>query len=90
MIRQVHLLYSGRVQGVGFRYTFRQIAGRLAITGWVKNLRDGRVEAVAEAEEDILRQLLDYVAGDFSGYIREVKVEWHEPSHEFDQFGVRF
>jgi acylphosphatase len=90
MIRMIHLLYSGRVQGVGFRYTVRQIAGRLGITGWVMNLRDGRVEAVAEAEEEVLHQFLDYVAGDFSGYIKDVRVEWHEPTHEFSSFGVRF
>ncbi len=90
MIRQVHILYSGRVQGVGFRYTVRQIAGRLGITGWVRNLRDGRVEAVAEADEAVLSQFLDYVAGDFSGYIKDAQVEWHEPAHEFDHFEVRF
>jgi acylphosphatase len=47
--RQVY--YSGKVQGVGFRYTVRRIAGGFEVTGWVKNLPDGRVELQAMAEE---------------------------------------
>ena len=54
MKKQLHLYYSGRVQGIGFRYTVQDIAASLKICGWVKNLIDGRVEVLAQAEEDIL------------------------------------
>lgn len=45
-----HVLFSGRVQGVGFRYTACRIADRFAVTGWIRNLPDGRVEAIVEGE----------------------------------------
>ena len=54
--RQVY--YSGRVQGVGFRYTARQIADRFAVTGYVENLGDGRVHLVAEGEPDEIDRFL--------------------------------
>ncbi len=49
MKKQVRVYYSGRVQGVGFRFTAESIANDLGVTGWVKNSRDGGVEIVAEA-----------------------------------------
>ncbi len=46
-----HVLYSGRVQGVGFRYSTKRLASGFDVTGWVKNLPDGRVELMAQALE---------------------------------------
>lgn len=61
------VFYSGRVQGVGFRYTTRQIASGYEVTGWVQNLPDGRVElqAMAEAEEleAFLTEILESTLG---------------------------
>ena len=51
MRKRMHILYSGRVQGVGFRFTAETMAVESGIQGWVKNLGDGRVEIMAEAEE---------------------------------------
>lgn len=48
-----HLFYSGRVQGVGFRYTAQRIAQGFAVTGWVRNLPDGRVEMMVEGGEEV-------------------------------------
>ena len=53
-----HLLFSGRVQAVGFRYWARRIAEDLGLTGWVENLDDGRVEAEVQGEPPALRQFL--------------------------------
>ena len=53
--------YSGRVQGVGFRYTARQIARGYHVAGWVKNLDDGRVELVAEGNTEALDGLLSEI-----------------------------
>jgi len=90
MKKQLHLFYSGRVQGIGFRYTVRDIASGLKVCGWVKNLSDGRAEVLAEAEEDALGNLLEQVNAHFSRYIKEVTVEWHPASGEFRDFQIAF
>lgn len=55
-----HLLISGRVQGVCFRASTRQEATRLGLTGWVRNLPDGRVEAVAQGPAGVVQKLVDW------------------------------
>ena len=90
MKRSVHVYYSGRVQGVGFRFTAENLANDLGIRGWVKNLRDGRVEVLAEAEEDSLKDFLKKINDYFVQYIREADVHWHEPSEDFVDFRVDF
>jgi acylphosphatase len=90
MKKQVHVFYSGRVQGVGFRFTVESIARNLEVAGWVKNLRDGRVEIMAEAEEGILKDLLERINKYFSHYIRQADVEWAPAAGEFKDFGVEF
>ncbi|MDD5120623.1 MAG: acylphosphatase [Candidatus Omnitrophica bacterium] len=76
MEKQLHLFYSGKVQGIGFRYTVKDIANKLKVYGWVKNLDDSRVEVLAEAEEEKLNNFLELVQQHFSHYISEVSVEW--------------
>lgn len=72
--RQV--FYSGRVQGVGFRYTAKQIAAGFEVTGWVKNLDDGRVEMqVMAAEEAELEAFLNEIQqSHLSSLIRETAI----------------
>ncbi len=55
----IHVLVSGRVQGVGFRYFLKQSADTAGVGGWVRNLRDGRVEAVLEGPPDAVQEVLD-------------------------------
>ena len=90
MIRQMHAFFTGRVQGVGFRFTTEDIASDLGVTGWVKNLRDGRVEVVAEAEEEVLKEFLDRTNDYFSRYIQDADIKWQEAAGEFKEFGIRF
>ncbi len=62
-MRRVRVLVSGDVQGVGYRYTMLMIAERAGVTGWVRNLRDGRVEAEVEGTDDQVDDVLAWMAG---------------------------
>ena len=90
MKKQLHLFFSGRVQGIGFRYTAQDIASQISVCGWVKNLDDGRVEIMAEAEEDVLNNFLEQVKERFLRYISDVATEWLPASGEFRDFQVLF
>lgn len=63
------ILYSGRVQGVGFRLTARRLARGFAVAGYVRNLSDGRVELVAEGEPGVLDAFLEVVRLEMRGKI---------------------
>ena len=89
MKKQVHAYYSGRVQGIGFRFTAERLAEELGVTGWVSNLGDGRVELRAEANEDILKDFLSQISSIFSRYIQDAGVSWGPASGEFKDFRVR-
>ena len=90
MKKQIHVYYAGRVQGVGFRYTAEDLALEMRVSGWVKNLGDGRVELVVEAEEDALKNFLHRIEEAFSSYIGDKNVEWLPATGEFKDFGIRF
>jgi acylphosphatase len=68
----VQVFYEGNVQGVGFRYSVRQIAKGFDVTGSVRNLRDGRVELLAAGEEDEVRAFLEAILqSELRGHIRK-------------------
>ena len=91
MMKRVHAFYSGRVQGVGFRITAEEAARNLGVVGWVKNLRDGRVELVAEANQGTLEQLLnDIRTGSMKNFITQVEFSWSNASETFDEFEIRY
>jgi acylphosphatase len=76
-------MVSGRVQGVWFRQSTADEAGALGVTGWVRNLPDGRVEAVFEGERGAVEQALDYARlGPPRAYVESVDVEWESPRGE--------
>ncbi len=68
-----HIIFSGTVQGVGFRYTSQMLARRWNLSGWVRNLRDGRVEMFVEGEEESIRLFLQDLERHFLGYIKDVQ-----------------
>ncbi len=88
MKKQIHVYYSGRVQGIGFRYTVQDMARQQAVCGWVKNLDNGKVEVVAEAEEDFLKIFLEQVNHNFSRYFSDVNLEWLPASGQFRDFQI--
>lgn len=85
--RTVH--YSGRVQGVGFRYTTVSVARRYAVSGYVQNLQDGRVVLVAEGEESALVAFLADVAETMQHVISRVHSEASPATGEYHGFTVR-
>ncbi|MGD9897337.1 MAG: acylphosphatase [Candidatus Methylacidiphilaceae bacterium] len=81
MKKRLRVLYSGRVQGVGFRATVARIARRLPVEGAVRNRRDGRVELLVEGEQSAITQLLDGVrATHVAAWIETVDAAWEEPT----------
>jgi len=82
------VLYTGRVQGVGFRYTASRIAQGHAVTGFVRNLPDGRVELVAEGTSAELDQLLAAVAETMADNIRQADVQKGPPTGRFRSFEI--
>ncbi len=89
MIRR-RLLFSGRVQGVGFRFTTVRIAQGRAVDGFVRNLPDGRVEAVAEGAEAELDGFQAAIASEMAANIRDVACQQSPATGEFTAFDVRF
>ena len=89
--KRVHAYYGGRVQGIGFRYTAERIARDMDVNGWVRNLPDGRVELLCEADEKTLSDFLDKIKnGVLKSYIRDTEVEWSCATGEFKNFDIRF
>ena len=85
-----HVLYEGMVQGVGFRYAARRIASRFAVTGYVKNLPDGRVELVVEGMPEDLDGFLEAIGDQMGDYVRRTGVTDSPATGQFRQFEIRF
>jgi acylphosphatase len=85
--RIVH--YSGRVQGVGFRYTARAVASGYDVTGYVQNLEDGRVRVVVEGSDDDIERFMVDIAERMSGYIRDVDLHQSSAIGEFSGFAIK-
>jgi acylphosphatase len=85
----MHIYYSGRVQGVGFRYTVRASAMGFDVTGTVRNLADGRVELIAEGAraelEEFRRAIQD---SDVGRFVRQEEVSWSAATAEFRGFEI--
>ncbi|MCA9260291.1 MAG: acylphosphatase [Planctomycetales bacterium] len=82
-------LYSGHVQGVGFRATVQRIAARYAVAGYVRNLPDGRVQLVAEGESQTVEEFLRAVTDAMDGYIRNAQVDVRQASGNYGHFEIR-
>ena len=74
-----HAYYSGRVQGVGFRFTAQHIAEGFAVSGFVRNLPDGRVEVLAEGPSEQVDGFLSALNQRMADYVDEVRVEDETP-----------
>jgi acylphosphatase len=90
MHKRAHVHYSGRVQGVGFRYTAASVARSYDVSGFVKNLVDGRVEIVVEGDEPEVEGFLDELSDRMDGYIRNKELSSKDASGDFRTFTVEY
>jgi acylphosphatase len=88
---RVHVVISGRVQGVAYRYFAEKYADALGITGWVRNLYDGGVEVLAEGDRANLEQFLARLKeGPRLAQVDDFDVRWQEATGEFPDFRITF
>lgn len=87
---RAHLLISGRVQGVGFRWAVEDAARDEGVTGWVRNLPDGCVEAVFEGEETPVHRMVAFCRrGPTAARVDDLRVAREEYTGEFERFSIR-
>jgi acylphosphatase len=84
------IIFTGRVQGVNFRWTTCQVAGRFDVTGWVRNERDGSVRCVVEGAPGELEAFVAAVEEAMSGYVKDTRVTREEAVGDLEGFGVRY
>jgi acylphosphatase len=86
---RAHLIISGKVQGVGFRYFVRKSAVKLGVAGWVRNLEDGRVEAIFEGEEGVVASAIKFAnQGPRFSKVENIELKKLEYCGEFNDFCV--
>lgn len=85
----VRIIYRGRVQGVGFRFTVSRIATGYPITGYVKNLRDGTVELIAQGTAETIAEFTAEIARVMEGNITGCDRETVTAGEEFSRFSIR-
>jgi acylphosphatase len=87
--KQLHIYYSGRVQGVGFRYTVKTTATGFEVTGTVRNLPDGRVELQAEGDPGELEAFRQAIRDSgLEHFIRSEEARWNEATNGFRGFEI--
>ena len=88
---RAHLFIDGRVQGVFYRAFTREVAHSLALDGWVKNLRDGRVETVLEGEKKVIQQAIQkFYAGPPGARVSNIDIQWEQYTGKEVGFSVRY
>ena len=90
-MKRMQVFFTGNVQGVGFRFTAGRLARRFPVTGFVRNLGDGRVEVTAEGEEAQLVEFLMAIReSGMKNYIRDVEAHWSDIQGCFKGFSIAF
>jgi acylphosphatase len=85
----MQIIYSGQVQGVGFRYTVRTVASGFTVTGTIRNLPDGGVELIAEGARDELAAFRQAIReSGLEHFVRNEDVRWAEAKNEFRGFEI--
>jgi acylphosphatase len=90
-LERLQAVVRGQVQGVSFRAATQSVAERLALHGWVRNLRDGAVEVVAEGPRPALDRLIDFLRqGPPAARVAQVEPSWLPATGEFQAFDIRW
>jgi len=88
---RARVIIQGRVQGVFFRHHTQEMAFRLGVRGWVKNRRDGSVEAVFEGDREQVDPIIQWChRGPLEALVKNVSVTWETYTSEFDDFSVTY
>jgi acylphosphatase len=88
---RAHIIISGRVQGVFFRYTMQQMASASDVKGWAKNLPDGGVESVLEGSKEDVEKVIKWShQGPAGAIVQDVEVEWEKYTGEFKDFSIKY
>lgn len=88
---RAHLFIEGRVQGVFYRAFTRDIAHSLGLNGWVRNLRDGRVEAIFEGEKELIEKAIkECYKGPPSARVTNIDIKWEEFIGDTRGFTIRY
>jgi acylphosphatase len=91
MQKRVHILVNGLVQGVYFRHYTARTAQQLNLSGWVRNLRDGRVEILCEGNYDSLDRMVAWSRKGPSGaHVEGIDITWEGFTGEFDDFKILY
>ncbi|MBU1122347.1 MAG: acylphosphatase [Candidatus Omnitrophota bacterium] len=90
MKKRYNILFSGSVQGVGFRFTVRNLANRYRLTGGVRNTHDGKVEVEIEGDLLDLNNFLQSLQQEFPNNISDYKKEELPVSEEYEGFYIKF
>ncbi len=86
---RAHVYVTGKVQGVFFRQNTKRQAQSRGVYGWVRNLEDGRVEAVFEGEEEAVKAVVEFCrVGPKTAQVSDVAVTWESCSNEFQSFNI--
>ncbi|OGX37330.1 MAG: hypothetical protein A3C36_05610 [Omnitrophica WOR_2 bacterium RIFCSPHIGHO2_02_FULL_52_10] len=85
---RARIIYSGTVQGVGFRYTVQRYAVSHGLRGWVRNCRDGTVEIQVEGPKDTIEELCRDVEERFQEYIQNKDIQFSSPETVFKDFRI--
>ncbi len=88
---RAHVVISGRVQGVNFRVATRDQARQAGVRGWVRNLPDGRVEAIFEGSNAAVRRMVSWCySGPPAAEVERVELEWEDPTHKEGSFSISY
>jgi acylphosphatase len=87
---QAHIIFSGMVQGVGFRFTVQRRALHLGLNGWVKNLPDGSVEILVDGPKETIEELCQNIEDDFEGYIQDREVQFTPAEEKLTSFRITY
>lgn len=88
---RAHVIVSGDVQGISFRYFTKEKSNNLGVKGWVRNLPSGEVEAVFEGMEDRTKEMVEWCKkGPWLAKVNNVKVEFSDYKGEFEGFEIRY